>query len=112
VSFDAFDNRASVRPNLNLAIFTTSVAPALLVKCDAREESSGIFSSQNTRLLKSLGNISRVPKNHLFGSQRRETKVFSTLRPDDVKNAVGRTICGEKVLLPFDIVYANSVIVG
>ena len=112
MSFDALHSSARVGPDLDLTIFTTSVAPALLVKCDTSEEGSGVFSSHNTRLLKSFSDISWVPEDYLFGCQRREAKVFGTLRPDDVENAVCGAICGEKVLLSLDVVYAYSVIVG
>ena len=67
---NALDGLAGVRPNLDLSVLTSRVAPALLVEADTGEESGSVRSAHHTRLLEPLGHVGRVPEGDLFGCHR------------------------------------------
>ena len=89
MSFDALHSLASISPDLDLAVLATSVTPTFFVEANACEESCSVGASHNTRLLQSLGYIGWVPEDNLLGSHSGKSQVVSSLRPGNVKDAVG-----------------------
>lgn len=88
MSFDALHSLASIGPDLDLTVLTTRVAPTFLVEADASEESCSVCSSHHTGLLQSLGDIGRVPEDHLLGCHSGESQVVGSLRPGNIEDAV------------------------
>ena len=89
MSFDALYSLASIGPDLDLAVLATSVTPTFFVEANASKEGCSVGASHHTRLLQSLGYIGRVPEDNLLGSHSGESQVISSLRPGNVKDAVG-----------------------
>ena len=102
---------ACVRPDLNLTILTTGVAPALLIEADAREQGRSILAAHDTRLLETLGHVSWVPEADLLGSHRSKSKIICALRPCNIDDAISGTIHRKQVLLPLNVVDANAMII-
>ena len=79
MSFDALHGLASISPDLDLAVLTTSVTPTFLVEANACEESCSVRASHYTWLLQSLGDIGWVPEDNLLGRNSGKSQVFSSL---------------------------------
>jgi hypothetical protein len=107
----ALHSLASVSPDLDLSIVTTSVAPALFIEANAREQSCGVCSAHHTWLLQSLSNIGWMPEHNLLWRHRRESQIVCALRPSDVNNAICRPVCRKKIFLPLDVIDANPMVV-
>ena len=94
MSLNALHGLAGVRPDLNLSILTTGVAPAFLIEADAREQSRSILAAHDTGLLETLGHISWVPEADLLGSHRGEAEIICTLRPSNIDDTISGTVHG------------------
>ena len=108
---NALDSLASVGPDLDLTIVTTSVAPALLIEAHTGEKTGSIGTAHDTWLLKSLGHIGWMPEDYLLWRDSRESQIVCALRPGNIQNTICGSVRGKKILLPLNVVDAHSMVI-
>jgi len=108
---DGFDDGASVRPDLDLSVFATGVAPALLVEANGSKICHRGVLSEGSLLLKSLGDVCWMPEFDFFHADRGEAEVISALRPGQVDDLFFGSLNVEKLLRALDVVNSHSVVI-
>lgn len=111
MGLDALHSRACVRPHLNVAIFSTGVAPTLVVEGNAVEVGHGGVLAESTLLRKSLGHVSGVPELDFLETDGDKAEVVGALGPGDVENSFFGSFNVKKLLLSLDVVDGHSVVV-
>ena len=111
VRLDRFDDGAGVRPDLDLSVFASCVAPALLIEANGSKICHLGVLSESSLLLESLGNVCWMPEFDFFHADRGEAEVVSALRPGEVDDLFFRSFNVEKLLCTLDVVNSHSVVV-
>ena len=110
MSLNLLDDGASVRPDLNMSVISSCVAPPFFVECKWGHAAQSSFA-KCACLIKLLRDVCWMPELNCFSSKASKSQIFRPLGPRNINDLFLRSLSDDELLLSLKGINCDFVVI-